>query len=180
MIDWPAILAKHGPAVWRTVYRLLDHHADASDCYQETFLAALRFAQRQPVADWVSFLTSLATWRAMDRLRQRYRDRKRAHSLVRVCEDSSNADSPPEHASAQELMERVREVLAELPDKQAQVFWLSCVEGLSHQQISDRLDIPQSNVRVLLHRGRAHLRALLERSPATKGENDERKPTGQS
>src|SRR5713226_2297346 len=68
MTDWPLILAEHGPTVWRTVYRLLDHHADALDCYQETFLAAWRFAERAPVADWPSFLTSLATRRAMDRL----------------------------------------------------------------------------------------------------------------
>ena len=33
MIDWGAILAEHGSAVWRTVYRLLDHHDDALDCW---------------------------------------------------------------------------------------------------------------------------------------------------
>ncbi len=54
-------MAEHGDAVWRTVYRLLDHHADAQDCYQETFLAAWRFAQREPVAEWRPFLVSLAT-----------------------------------------------------------------------------------------------------------------------
>ena len=45
MTDWRTILAEHGPAVWRTVYRLLDHHADALDCYQDTFLAAWRYAE---------------------------------------------------------------------------------------------------------------------------------------
>ena len=84
MTDWPLILAEHGVTVWRTVYRLLDHHADALDCYQETFLAAWRFAEREPVANWRSFLVSLAMRRAMDRLRQRYRDRARVIAQPRA------------------------------------------------------------------------------------------------
>jgi RNA polymerase sigma-70 factor (ECF subfamily) len=179
MSDWPSILAEHGPSVWRTVYRLLDHDADALDCYQETFLAAWRFAEQQPVAEWASFLTSLATRRAVDRLRRRYRDRARVRALDGVREPTSAAGSPLEHASARELMERVREGMAELPDKQARVFWLSCVEGLSHQQIGDRLEIPPGEVRVLLHRARAHLRGLLDRGTPTKGDDHERKPSAQ-
>ncbi len=162
MSDWPSILAEHGPTVWRTVYRLLDHHADALDCYQETFVAAWRFAERQPVADWASFLTSLATRRAMDRLRQHYRSWTHLIPMDTVPEPASKAECPLQHASARELMDRVREGIAKLPDKQAEVFWLSCVEGLSHQQIGDRMQIPPAEVRVLLHRARTRLRAVLD------------------
>ena len=70
MVDWNEILIGHGPVVWRTVYRLLGQHADAMDCYQETFLAAYRWSERHPVGHWPAFLTSLATRRAIDRLRQ--------------------------------------------------------------------------------------------------------------
>ena len=173
MIDWPLFLAEHGPAVWRTVYRLLDHHADALDCYQETFLAAWRYAERQPVADWTAFLTNLATRRAMDRLRQRYRNRTREIALDGVPEPSTDAESPLAHAGAKELMDRMRAGMAELPDKQAEVFWLSCIEGLSHQQISDRMEVAPGEVRVLLHRARMHLRAVLDRSATTKRERNE-------
>jgi RNA polymerase sigma factor (sigma-70 family) len=179
MIDWPLIVAEHGAAVWRTAYRLLDHHADALDCYQETFLAAWRYAEREPVADWAPFLISLATRRAMDRLRQRYRDRTRVLAVDSLPEPGSEAECPVGHASARELMDRVREGMAELPDKQAQVFWLSCVEGLSHQQISDRIEIPPGEVRVLLHRARKHLSAILDRGPRGRGEDDERPSAAQ-
>ncbi len=174
MSDWPSILAEHGPAVWRTAYRLLDHHADAQDCYQETFLAAWRFAARQPVADWSSFLITLATRRALDRLRRRYRERAGVLAIDRVREPGSEAESPPEQARARELMERVRRGMAELPDKQAQVFWMSCVEGLSHEQLSDRLEVSPGEVRVLLHRARTHLRTALERGNRVQGEDSER------
>src|SRR5450432_1670447 len=77
MEDWDGIMSREGPAVWRTVYRLLGHSADADECFQETFLGALRLAQREPLRDVRAVLQRLATTRAMDVLRRRYRQRKR-------------------------------------------------------------------------------------------------------
>ena len=132
MVDWDRILAEHGPAVWRTVYRLLGQHADALDCYQETFLAAYRSVGRGPVAHWPSFLTSLATRRAIDRLRRRGRFHRLFASLDDVPEPVAPGDSPVEHAQGAERLDEVRGLLAGLPEKQAEVFWLSCVEGVPH------------------------------------------------
>jgi RNA polymerase sigma factor (sigma-70 family) len=162
MVDWDKILAAHGPKVWRTVYRLLGQHADALDCYQETFLAAYRSVRRQPVAHWPSFLTTLATRRAIDRLRKRGRSRKIFASLDDVPEPIGQGDSPVEHAQGAERMDEVRWLLAGLPEKQAEVFWLSCVEGMQHRDIGDQLQIGEGEVRVLLHRARARLRSALE------------------
>ena len=60
-----------------------------------------------------------------------------------------------------ELMDRVRAGMVELPEKQAEVFWLSCLEGLSHQQIADLMQVTPGEVRVLLHRARARLDDFL-------------------
>jgi len=160
MTDWPSLLAEHGPRVWRTIYRVLCHHADASDCYQETFLAAWRFAERQPVADWRSFLTSLATRRAIDRLRQRVRARS-VFAPLDGAPEPPGGDGPVEDAHLSELIALVRAGLARLPEKQAEVFWLSCVEGLTHAQISEQLSVPPGEVRVLLHRARGRLQHAL-------------------
>jgi RNA polymerase sigma-70 factor (ECF subfamily) len=161
MMDWGVILAEHGPAVWRTVYRLLDHHADALDCYQETFLSAFQRASCQAVADWAAFLVSVATRRAMDQLRQRYRSRSHVIPIEHVAEPFSEADGPLQQARANELLGRVREGMAELPEKQAEVFWLSCLEGLSHQQIADHMQVQPGEGRVLLHRARTRLGNFL-------------------
>jgi RNA polymerase sigma-70 factor, ECF subfamily len=162
MPDWNEILEAHGPAVWATAFRLLGHHADALDCYQETFLAAYRSAGRRPVVHWRSFLTSLATRRAIDRLRQRGRSRRRLASLDDVPEPVGEGLSQVEHAQGAERLEEVRSLLARLPHKQAEVFWLSCVEGMTHPDIGDQLQISSGEVRVLLHRARAQLQAALE------------------
>src|SRR5262249_53487955 len=112
MINWKSILAEHGSAVWGTVYRLLGHHEDALDCYQETFVAAFRCAERHGVADWSSFLVSVATRRAMDRLRQRYRTRKHSIRIDDVPEPSSELDGPLQQARANELLAHVRQAMA--------------------------------------------------------------------
>jgi RNA polymerase sigma-70 factor (ECF subfamily) len=177
MIDWRSMLAEHGPAVWQTVYRLLDHHADALDCYQETFLTAWQYAERRPVADWASFLSSLATRRAMDRLRRRYRDRRHTSLIDGRHEPRGKVECPLRHADARELLERVREGMAELPAKQAEVFWASCIDGLSHQQIGESMGIPSGEVRVLLHRARARLRAILDGETSSTGDDHERGPS---
>jgi RNA polymerase sigma-70 factor (ECF subfamily) len=115
----------------------------------------------------------------MDRLRQRYRSQSRFLATDSVAEPASDADCPLQHARATELMERVRHGMAELPDKQAEVFWLSCVEGLSHQEIGDRMEIPPGEARVLLHRARTGLRAILDLNQFEEGENHERKSATQ-
>ena len=78
MTDWDGILSREGPAVWRTVYRLLGRRADAEDCFQETFLAALQAWRDEAEAGRAvqsprALLHRLATARAIDRLRSRYR-----------------------------------------------------------------------------------------------------------
>jgi RNA polymerase sigma-70 factor, ECF subfamily len=161
MVDWSDILEIHGPAVWRTVYRMLGQQADALDCYQETFLAAYQAAERRPVNHWPSFLTSLATRRAIDVLRRRVRARRRFASLDVVPEPIDEGGSPVEHAQGVERLDQIRALLAGLPAKQAEVFWLSGVEGMTHQDISEQLNIGAVEVRVLLHRARTRLRAAL-------------------
>jgi RNA polymerase sigma-70 factor, ECF subfamily len=161
MVDWSVILEEHGPAVWRTVYRLVGQQADALDCYQETFLAAYQSAARRPVNHWPSFLVSLATRRAVDHLRRKGRSRSRFAPLDGVPEPLSERDSPVEHAQGAERLNQIRAMLAGLPEKQAEVFWLSGVEEMSHRDISLQMDISPEQVRVLLHRARTRLRAAL-------------------
>ncbi|MFN9940827.1 MAG: RNA polymerase sigma factor, partial [bacterium] len=59
--DWTAIVHEHGAAVWRLARRILGDEADAGDCFQETFVAALSASRAAPVANWPGFLRRLCT-----------------------------------------------------------------------------------------------------------------------
>jgi len=169
MVDWQALIEEHGPRVWRTVYRILADHTDALDCYQETFLSAQRLLPSRLVRDWGAFLSTVATRRAMDRLTERSRHRARVSALDETAIPCAREVDPADQAASAELMDLVRQALTTLPDRQADVFWLSCIEGHSHNQIAAELRTTVGAVRVLLHRARAGLAttlkpALLERT----------------
>jgi RNA polymerase sigma-70 factor (ECF subfamily) len=160
MVDWEGIVERDGPAVWRTVYRLLGRRADAEDCFQETFLAALELWRREPVRHPRAALLRLATARAIDRLRWRYRQAGRETDAP--FDGVAHAgDGPSERAAANELSQRLRQALTFLPDKQADVFCLYALEGWSYSEVAEQLRISVEAVGVLLHRGRAKLRVAL-------------------
>ena len=61
-----------------------------------------------------------------------------------------------------EARERLKEALDELPERQRLVVTLRDVEGLRAEEVCGLLDLSAENQRVLLHRGRSRLRAMLE------------------
>ena len=131
MTDWPLILAEHGAGGLADGLPSARPPCRCSGLLPGDVPGGLAVRPAQPVAEWRPFLVSLATRRATDRLRQHYRDRVRTVASDSRNEPSSEAECPVGHATAKELMDRLAEGIAELPRKAAQVFWLSCVEGLS-------------------------------------------------
>ena len=62
-----------------------------------------------------------------------------------------------------ETMEVVRRGLDSLPPSQRFVVTLRDVQGLSANEVCSALSLSEANQRVLLHRGRSRLRAILEK-----------------
>ena len=159
--DWPTIVDEHGPDVWRTAYRLLSNHEDASDVYQETFLQAVEFARRNVVACWPAVLKRIVTAQSLDQLRRRYRAGARREPFGAIDEPAEPTPPPDALAQLREGMELLREAMTDLPPIQAEVFWLSEVEMLSHADIAAQLEATTDQVAVWLHRGKRKLRTLL-------------------
>jgi RNA polymerase sigma-70 factor (ECF subfamily) len=61
-----------------------------------------------------------------------------------------------------EARERLKDALAELPERQRLIVGLRDIEGLTADEVCEALQLSQENQRVLLHRGRSRLRAVLE------------------
>lgn len=152
-----SLVTHHGQAVWQTVCRLLDDDDDASECYQQTFLDALR-VKDESVQDWRAVLCRIATRRAIDVLRRRYRQRAKFQPI----DVDPASDAPPDtDLLMAELREIVRQTLATLPELQAEAFWLRHIEQLSPHEIGKQLNVDPGHVRVLVHRAATHLRQTL-------------------
>ena len=168
MTDWQRIVRKHGGVVWHTAYRLLGNHEEAADCFQETFMAALKLSPCRKVRNWRAMLVRVCTCRALDQLRSRLRQADRQKTLADWTTVTSPNPGPVEQAEAAELSVRLRIGLASLPEQQAAVFCLRCFDDLSYREIARQLGIKTSAVGVLLHRSRARLRELLPAADARK------------
>ena len=167
MQDWQTIVTECGPLVWRTAYRLLGNHADAADCFQETFLAALELSRRQPVRNMSGLLVRLATTRAIDRLRQRVRQE---HWQAEDPDGDETAGSPADQVQARELVGRLRDAIAALPAQEAKVFCLRYLSEMSYRQIAGQLGLGINIVGVALYRAKARLREALDASQMDKDE----------
>ncbi|HYJ33691.1 MAG TPA: RNA polymerase sigma factor [Candidatus Binatia bacterium] len=71
-------------------------------------------------------------------------------------------DTPEQVVQGLEALEIVRAALDGLPEAQRQVVLLRDVEDVSPSEICNILDLTETNMRVLLHRGRARIRRALD------------------
>jgi RNA polymerase sigma-70 factor (ECF subfamily) len=141
--------------------------AEAEDAVQDTLMTihALRhtYDPERPFGPW---LTTIATRRAVDRLRRRGRGAGR----------ESNIDDLPEHAAsvAPVAEERIaarnlRDAVAELPESQRTALRLAKLEDLSLAEASARSGLSVGALKVATHRA---MRSLRRRFGVGEGEND--------
>ncbi len=83
--------------------------------------------------------------------------------------------TPEESADAAELRRVVAEAVRRLPPRQAAAVTLRDIEGYAAEEAAELMSVSPTNQRVLLHRGRAAVRAAIEEYLAA-GVTDERPP----
>lgn len=158
--SWQNIMEEHGGLVWKVAYRLLGNEADAADCFQDVFLAAVKISRTQRIQNVPALMVRLTTTRAIDRLRGRTREhqaKQRAGMHLRSLENHG----PVHRAQQQELLENLRRALGQLPEAQAEAFCLKHFQNMSQKQIGRALGITANAAGVLVHRARVRLEAIL-------------------
>ena len=153
----------HRSAVRAFVLRLTGEEALAEDLTQETLIRAekARGKLRKKSAER-SWLCSIA----LNLVRDHYRASARAPETASDPAEILGRMAAPEdteHALlAAEMSSCVAEYVFRLPEAQREVVALFDMAGFDHKEIGETLGISQANSRVLLHRGRAALREMLE------------------
>lgn len=146
-----ALYEEHSDTVFAVAYRLTDSSPDAKDVLQDVFAklptALKRFDRGSSLGTW---LRIVATRTALELIRARERRRE-----VRI--DPDLTSRPPIILDTIAL----ERALAALPDRLRAVIILKEIEGYSHKEISDFLDISPSASMARLSRARAALRAAL-------------------
>jgi RNA polymerase sigma-70 factor (ECF subfamily) len=191
------------PALLRVAQLHVSTRASAEEIVQETWLAVItqvdRFEGRSSVKTWVfRILENLARTRGQREARSlpwstafpepRHPDDGRPTvdpgrfrgpgdrwpGGWTVTGRPTPWQPPPEDAAvAAELRRHLGDALAALPLRQRTVVELRDVHGLTSDEVCDRLQLSAANQRVLLHRGRARLRARLEDVYRERGHTDD-------
>ena len=144
------------------MYRLVGNREDAADCVQETFLSAIWLGNSKPVVHWGAFLHRIATARALDCLRQRYRVSVRQEPVPPDWNSLPDLRPDPQRqAQSSELVQKLLQALVRLPKLQAEAFCLRYLADLEYREIAESLEINLNSVGALLHRIRESLRQML-------------------
>lgn len=161
VVDWQIIIEKHGAIVWQTAYRLLGNYTDTSDCFQETFISAMKLCKRQKVKNFPALLARLAATRAIDMLRVRFRLESNNTTTDYNYSAPNNIPDPANYAQKQELATQLKKALVQLPVPESQVFCMRYLNDMSYRQIAKELDIKTNAVGVLLYRAKDKLKKSL-------------------
>ena len=156
-----ALLARYGPMVLGVCRRRLrDRHA-AEDAFQATFLVLVRKAGSirvdRSIGPWIHGVA----WRVAERARVEASRRSHRELTGQV---AISAEAPPDPESKhRELAEVFDEEIRRLPEKYRVPVVLCHLEGLTHEEASQRLGWPLGTVSIRLMRAHARLRDRLTR-----------------
>ncbi len=157
-------MTEHRPLVRAFTLRHVGDEALADDLTQETFLRAERSrSSYRGEASERSWLCAIA----LNLIRDHFRAAGRipATTIPPQAVDGVSSGEDGEHALLEsEMAACVGEYLLQLPKPQHDVLAFHDMAGLTHPEIAAVLDISVANSRVLLHRGRTVLRAILNQN----------------
>jgi RNA polymerase sigma-70 factor (ECF subfamily) len=151
------LVREHQGMVFSIAYHFLQDRSLAEDLAQEVFLELYQSLDRiQSPSHLTYWLRRVTANRCIDQGRRKQRRRELA---------LEEAPEPVEPSAAGDplLLERLRQSLAGLPEKQRLVVILRFQEGLGPVEIADVLEMPVNTVKSTLHRTLADLRKTLTR-----------------
>lgn len=153
--------ALHHERVFRAAWRVTGNAADAEDVLQTVFLRLLRRDDDTVLEETAgTYLHRAAVNAAVDLLRKR-----KVAQADPLDEQQGKLASPEPGPSARheskEAERRVREAVASLPPRAAEIFILRYFEGHGNREIAKLLGISWSTVAVTLHRARSQVRKSL-------------------
>jgi len=167
-VDFDQVYEQFKLPVWRLARRLTRSDEEALDTTQEIFLRVWRglpgFRGEAKISTWVFQIAwnhLRAHRRRMGRNLQFISEGTDGDRELAMIARDPHAD-PERRAASVELLDRVEDALAELPEHYRVVVWLRDGEELSYREIADTLDLPIGTVRSRLARARDALRRMVQ------------------
>jgi RNA polymerase sigma-70 factor (ECF subfamily) len=164
-IDWPAELEQHGRWLRTVALARVGDAAAADDVMQEVAMTAVEKGRqlRDPksAAAWLYRLVVVAALQYRRRQGRRRKLVERYAVRLASAEFGSRERDPLDWLLSDERKRLVREALATLPRRDAEILLLKYSEDWSYRQMSEHLGSSTSAIEARLHRAREKLRRAL-------------------
>jgi RNA polymerase sigma-70 factor (ECF subfamily) len=161
---------RHARPVYSLAIRIVDDATEAEDVVQEVFAQAWRQAGRFDAARGAvgAWLLNITRSRAIDRLRARRAKPQATPTLTEKPVDQliDPSETQERLIVTAETAARVRAALGRLPLLQRLAIELAFYEGLTHQEIAERLEEPLGTVKTRIRLGLMKLREALAETGA--------------
>jgi RNA polymerase sigma-70 factor (ECF subfamily) len=144
-------------------YRILDDATAAEDCLQDAFVQVWRnhasfHPERGSVKSWLLTIVRNA---AIDRYRGREGRARQDRPIDEVAYLLGEHDDPYEQAVESIQAEEIQAALVGLPDEQRNAILLAFFNGLTHQEIAERMGVPLGTVKGRMRLGLKKMRQQL-------------------
>ncbi|MDP9080601.1 MAG: RNA polymerase sigma-70 factor [Bacteroidota bacterium] len=131
--------------VYRLAFRFLKDKALSEEVVQETFINVwLSREKLDPEGNMWLYLYVVAKRLALNSLRQACKSNDFVENLLNFMEEQNSTE---EEVLARDLENFTGKIIEKLPRQQQLVFKLSRVEGLSHKEIAEQLNISPNTVK---------------------------------
>jgi RNA polymerase sigma factor (sigma-70 family) len=155
-----ALYREYGRLVYAVAHRVLGHHHLAEEAAQQTFVRAWQAADQIDVdRDPAPWLATIAKRAAIDVYRRE--TRRPASALDDVAADEPALVSLPPDLVSLDAVWHVRRAIDALPRDEATIVRLQHLDGMTHNEIAEELDIALGTVKSRSHRAHRKLAALL-------------------
>lgn len=162
------LMRRYNQRLFRVARAIVRDDAEAEDVLQQAYVNAYaHLDQFAGTARFSTWLTRIATYEALGRLRRRGRQKETSMGDGEDAMDGfpTPQPNPERQAFAGELRRALETSLDALPEAYRTVFVLRDVEGLSTSEAADCLEVSEDVVKTRLHRARVMLREdLFERA----------------
>src|SRR6266849_2577217 len=163
---WDGIVARYRRKVFHIAYKFTGKHDEAEDLTQDVFIKVFRALDKfNRDADFSTWLSSVARNYCIDHYRASKREREvLVEDLVAFDLAPASSGNPHRDLEDQDRRSFLRRGLDMLPDQLREAVVLRALQGLSYQEMADRLALPEGTVKSRINRGREELSRLLLRA----------------
>ncbi len=154
------IVARHKQALYRLVYRIVDHPDDALDLVQDSFVAAhqalRRYDPARPLRPWLATIAinKARDWRRRERVRGFLRGLLPIGDALETRDDTALPDTI---AADRQALASVRVRIAALPANLRDVLVLRTLEEMSQADTARILGVSEKAVETRLYRARQRI-----------------------